>query len=71
MTRSAPLLLLFALCACGGPEDRVPEPGEVERYTAKIEADEAKAKTAAVRESRAKEQVRDEAARARTAIPSR
>jgi len=64
-------MLLCLLCACGSREDRQPEPGEVERYTAKIEREEAAARAAAIRESRAKEQVRDEAARARTAIPQK
>ncbi len=71
MQRSAPLLLLFVLCACGSPEDRQPEPEEVKRYIAKMERDEAAATAAAVRESRAREQVRDDAARARTAIPQK
>jgi hypothetical protein len=65
------LLLFLALCACGSSEDRQPEPEEVKRYIAKMERDEAAAKAAAIRESRAREQVRDDAARARTSIPER
>ena len=65
------MLLLLALCACGSSEDRQPEPEEVKLYIAKMERDEAAAKAAAIRESRVREEVRDEAARARTAIPSR
>ena len=64
------LLLAATLCACGGAEDRQPEPGEVRRYIAKIEADEARAKAAAIRQARIREQARGEAARARTAIPA-
>jgi len=70
MRRFTPLLLMLALGACGGkPEDRQPEPGEVERFTAKIERDEAQAKAKAIQDSRAREQERGDAARARTALP--
>jgi hypothetical protein len=65
------LLLLLALCACGGREDRQPEPGEVQRYLAKMESEEARVKAAAIRVSRAREQERGDAARARTAIPKK
>ena len=69
MRMFTPYPLLMAICACSSPEERQPEPGEVERYTAKIEADEAKAKAEAIRQSRAKEQELGETARARTAAP--
>jgi hypothetical protein len=71
MRTSSPLLLLFALCACGGTEDRVPEPDEVQRFIAKMEADEARARATAIRQSRALAPWRGDAARARTAIPNK
>ena len=59
---ASPFVALFLLCGCGAgsDEDRQPTAAEVKAYTEKMERDEARARAVAIRDSRAKEEARDQ-----------
>lgn len=59
MRRGLGIAALFAaLSGCSDPEEKQPSPGEVQRYTAKIDRAEAEATAKAVQASRAEEEAR-------------